>query len=426
MLLYDLLNEDLGTLQKLNVGPLIDILKQSTYTSNRHRNHEAGNIGKKFYNSFYITNTSEITDPFPITQGIKSLRKAYLNNEQNEPKAFAIYLNNTAVGFGLFDYSDLRSTSKFGIFAFDLTPFAAIVNQIDDDEFNKNKPSWGNQVREPSKIQSYHEKQPHVYSSDREKPGFVEPKPLKYQGKLFSPKDIDRFLNKLELIANAIDGKITTRLVLRDKENIKKRNQRMVNTPNSIRDFRDDLTRRLSIYKNSKKPTVDTIEQFIKYSLNHPGKTVQFDGYTYKLSADTMTDKIPAQSLLLGKSFTVYYSCVDPGSYNSMKITYRFDRSSNQLLPIYAVWDIKSKDNTKISSYKAILDPSGYIKSMLGTEIISKDNIIKGILGKMKNGDFSEADKLIVAAKKMGESWPELDVIQKSIDAEKLKASTRA
>ena len=109
-----------------------------------------------------------------------------------------------------------------------------------------------------------------------------------------------------------------------------------------------------------------------------------------------------------------------------MKITYRFDRSSNQLLPIYAVWDIKSKDNTKISSYKAILDPSGYIKSMLGTEIISKDNIIKGILGKMKNGDFSEADKLIVAAKKMGENWSELDVIQKSIDAEKLKASTRA
>ena len=66
------LQENLGNLAKLNIGPLINVLKQPS----NGRSGSAGPVDKKFQ-TYNIGSTSEIVDVGQLKDGLKSLRKAY-------------------------------------------------------------------------------------------------------------------------------------------------------------------------------------------------------------------------------------------------------------------------------------------------------------------------------------------------------------
>ncbi len=406
MLIGEILFEDLGTLQQLNVGPLINVLKQD----NGYRG-KAGTVKSRFINN-QISNTSVVTEPILLKQGFKTLRKAFLDLGKGTeiPQAFALYLNNEAVAFGTFDYDDLRGGSRTGKFAYDLTPVADVINQM-DDEAHAAIPKYDysrDQPRQPSNISSYSEEEPYYTPFDRDKT--TVSKPRKYQGKIISTNELSTFINRLETIIEKTGAKLTARIVMSDKKAQAKSRSRYSNK--EVKDAAEDLKKRLSIYKNSKKPTVNTIEQFIEYSLKHPGKNVQFAGHTYKLTA-TSYDKINPVELLKGRSFTTRYSCIDPGSYESLNLTYKFDRETNQLIPVKAEWK-DGRDKANFRSQEAVLDPKGYAKVELGNIPFNKEEIVKTLLEKMKNQYYNKVMNISYALMNAGYDWPELQSIYNS------------
>jgi hypothetical protein len=416
MLMNELLNEDLGTLQQLNVGPLINVLKQGGgYHSKGRggRSHEhTGEIGGKFAGQT-IQNTSVVTAPIALKsgEGFKSLRKAFLDAGKGEytPEAFALYVDDQAIAFGMFNYDDLRGSSKAGLFAYDLTPLADAINQADDEAHAARPKYYHNdgQPRSPSDISSYHEKERYRgYHDDKEK----VLTPQRFQGKTITTNQLGTFITKIEGILTKTGGKLTAKLVMADKKAGAKRMSRF--SYKEVKDAGEDLKKRLSIYKNSKKPTVDTIVKFIAYSLAHPGKRVQFAGRTYQLTAETY-DKIDPIALLRGQSFNTRYKSADPGSYESLTLTYRFDQPTNQLIPVKAEWS----DNTnpaKAKKQEAVLDAKGYVKSILGNKVLDKDTVVKSLLEKMKTTQYTSVMNLSKALIDIGYDWPELNTIYNS------------
>jgi len=89
MRLWQLLNEDWENLAQLNLGPMMDILKQGFGYGN-----EAG-IGKKINSGFVwkgITSTSEIVDLGVIKSGLKDIRAAFRKYESPDACAFTVYI----------------------------------------------------------------------------------------------------------------------------------------------------------------------------------------------------------------------------------------------------------------------------------------------------------------------------------------------
>ena len=433
MLIVELLNEDLGNLAQLNAGPLINILKQTGGLTRHRRGGDGiytGKIEKKFQGKYgpatEVGSTSEVTDFIPLKDGFKTLRLAIkrATDADNDPKVFAIYIDQKAVALGAFDYDTLRGGSKVGRLAYDFSPFAAEIEKADDEEHDK-KSEWQRRYpREPSKITSYHEKIPHVYSysmNDKEREAAeakAKANPDRFQGSATSTDEFVRIFNKIEQIATMVGGKISAKLVYIDKVAQGKRRARNANPPlaSITKDFAADLKKRLAMYKNSKKPTVDTIEQFVEMSLKNPGKTVQFAGSTYSLKASSY-DKLDPIALLRGTPFKTNYSSVDPGNYNSLYITYSFDKDTNQLLPIKAEWTDKSNEYTP-ASREAVLDAKGYLRAELNIAKLDKATVIKAVLDKFKGGQYKKVLTIIDALKKFGADWPELETIIKSVNVE--------
>jgi hypothetical protein len=415
MLINELLNEDLGTLQQLNVGPLINILKQGGGHRSKGRHgvtyDNTREIGGKFAMQS-VQNTSKVSEPILLKagQGIKTLRKAFLDADKgNETTAaFALYVDNQAIAFGTFTYENLRGGARTGLFAYDLTPLADEINKADDEKHAAEPKYYRDEgrPRKPSDISSYHEKERHR--------GYNEPKdtvlkPHRYQGHTISTGELGMFITKIEGIIAKTGGTLTARLVMNDKTAQLKRNSRYSNK--EVNNFGVDLKRRLAIYKNSKKPTVETIQQFIAYSLAHPGKNVQFAGHTYRLVAEHY-DKIDPVALLKGQSFTTTYRCIDPDSYENLKLIYRFEQSTNQLIPIKAEWS--DATGAKSKSQEAVLDAKGFVKAEFGSKALDKETVIKSLLERMTNTYYSKAMNLSLALINSGYDWPELKTIYKS------------
>jgi hypothetical protein len=401
------LNEDLGNLGKLNVGPLINVLKQSGGSSKRHGDF-INPAGTKFATGYGydIGSTSEIIDVGPLKDGIKSLRRAYKSHD-DDARAFAVYIGGTPVMFGTFTAYDLAGRSRSGRLAYDFSAFKEQWDQL------QPKDAW--RRKEPET--TYREKEPYwnQYSSD--------PKPTqpdRYYGNMVSTEELIGLFDKIAAISKETNQPVTAKLVLSDKAAQAKRRQRY-----SVRDIesgRDDLMTRLRKYKLSKKPTVNTIEEFIKYAMDNPGKTVQFAGRSYVLKVSSY-DKIDPAALLSGKPFDSVYNTADPNSYDSLRLTYMFDPREQTLKPIFAQWYDKS-DPSKVSNrQEAVLDGKSYARMKLKMDPSNKAKVIPQLLTMAKNTQWHDLELMVSALRKAGIDWPELDVIEKSLTAEKAKKS---
>ena len=227
---------------------------------------------------------------------------------------------------------------------------------------------------------------------------------------------LKEFFELLTTIAADIKQPLTAKLVMADVEARKKHLKRY--HEKQIADGAADLRKRLAIYKNTKEPTADTIEDFISMSLKNPGKKVRFAGATYSLKSESY-DKVEPTALLRGKPFKVRYACTDPGVYDSLELTYAYNTQNNQLLPIYAVWYDKTDPSNRYKRQEGVLDPIGYLKMKLEVPSLeNKDAVIKRLLEKFKSGQYYDVLLLVDSLKKAGADWPELDAVQKSATIE--------
>lgn len=395
-LIRNRIDEDLGNLSQLNAGPLINVLKQSGYYSSRNRSRY-GSSASEIRNRFQphdIGSTSEIVDIGVLKQGMKTLRKAFKDNES--AKAFAVYIGGTAVMFGITNSYELAGSSRESLVAYDLTKWKDIIDQM-----------YAGQYRKPSATTARSEEAPR-YADDAGRQRH-------YSGTVMDTSNITAMFTVMQEISKQTGEPLTAKLVLSDVAAMSKRRGRI--NARDIQIGTKDLRTRLAYYKNSKKPTVGSVKEFIAMSLKNPGSKVQFAGITYHLKSSSY-DKIDPTNLLKGIPFSVSYSSADPGVYDSLSIVYKFDTETNQLLPIKASFRDKSIDSYK--TQEEILDPKLYLVHSLQTRKLGdKDTILPKILTMVKSQRNDEAERMMKALEMLGTDWPEIAMIKKSIAAQK-------
>jgi len=403
----NIINENLGNLAQLHVGPLINVLKQTGYQGGKRGGTIIYPAGEKFAKSYgyQIGSTSEIVNIGVLKDGIKTLRKAFKTHEG--ARGFAVYIGDQAVMFGTTDSGTLAGASRSGKLAYDLTPFEEKWKEL----HVKGYKGWG-ELRIP----------PTTTIKDRESSEWEGSKSItkvrKYYGDMIDTATLAGILDKIVTIGKELNLPVTAKLVMGDVIGYEKRKERY--SLAQIGAGAKDLRTRLAIYKNQKNPTVDTIEDFVKMSLENPGKSVQFAGTTYKL-VQASYDKIGVIDLLSGKSFTTDYKSVDPGSTDSLTMTYRYDRSSNQLVPIKATWYDRRDPANKYKRQETVLDAKGYLINEIGIRKLDKSVVIPKLLELFKASQYERLKLAIGSLKKMGADWPELDTIQNSVNVELAK-----
>jgi hypothetical protein len=406
----EIINEDLGNLAQLNVGSMINVLKQNLIHASKRMSASTGQDENKFngYDAREINAESQVFDGGSVAS-IADLRKAYRNVEKQtgrEVKAFALYINGTAVAFGVYDLHTLGGASRTGKVAFDFTAFKDVLMQ--NHEATRPNNSWS--YHPEPEIDSKREKEPSIYDDNK--------RMRKYTGVAKSSGELYSIFKQADLISSLTGGaKITCKLVTGGAETQKKRGIRY--SQKQIKDGTDDLKTRLQRYKNSKKPTAESINDFLKMILTHEGKIVRFAGRAYMMKGSSY-DKIDPISLMKGATFQVRYQSAEPGEYGAVEISYKFDVENNTIVPYKATWtDMDATQHGK--SQTAVLDGSVYVKAVLGVKNIQKPTVIPKLLTMMKDNQTSKVETAISALRQMGEDWPEFAIIEKSIAAEKAK-----
>lgn len=415
-----MVKEDLGNLAALNLGPLIGILKQDTYNG----------IGKKFNKSgvYGLGNTSKIIDGGVLKNGLQTLRKAYRDaNEANSdgswtsPKvlAFALYIDSKAVAFGLFDSDALAGRTRTGMFSYDLRQFEDIINQEWEKE-NAELPSWRQNPKPTATSmrdkEDYH--YPRGYHNER------EPIIRKFAGTETTTNDLGAFIDKLDKISKLIGKPITFKLATSDSEGYKRGNERRNLNPREVRSAAEDLKNRLVKYKNSKRPTAENIHQFIEMVTKRAASVINFSGKAWKADPKTAYDssKIDPAALLAGKPFNIEYGSAEPGNYNSIKLSYRYDPKNNTITPWQAEWN---DDKHHVIP----LDLEYWTRNQLKVPDLEKPTVIKKMLTMIKESPnsitYKAIERSIQALRKMGNDWPEFAVIEKSIAAERAKEEAK-
>lgn len=401
-----ILIEKLGTLAQLGVGPLINVLKQST--SSGRRGEWTGAVGKKFVGQ-EIGSTSEVVDVGVIKDGLKGIRKAMKTNEGS--RAFALYIGGKPVLFGVYDADTLAGASRVGKLAYDLSAFKDAIAAIDAEKV-AGKSEWERQRTQPTKLTTYREKERSSWE-----PGGTVIKQEKFQGDAVTTRGLVEVVDLIMEIAKRVGQPVTGKVVMSDVSAMKKRQTRYF-TRQEIAHAVKDLRTRLATYKNTKQPTVDTIEDFISMSVNKQAKKVQFAGSTYATSAETY-DKVNPVDLLSGKPFKVSYRTADPGAYDSLDLTYAYDPKSNMLKPIYATWYDKRDAANRYQRQEAVLDSAGYLKMKLTvSDLDDKDIVLKKTLELFKAKRYRDALDIASSLQQLGKDWPELNAIQKSAKIE--------
>jgi hypothetical protein len=410
------LAEDLGNLAQLKLGNLIGLLKQDRHSG----------VGKQFQKGAHYGpgNTSDIVDVGVLKNGIQGLRKAYRSHEieNNVFVGFAVYLNGKAVAFGLYDADKLAGRTREGEFAYDLSGFEAQIDAAHEKE-NAERQKW-NQTRKMAPTSAYDKEDriyPRGYGQDSEK--IIR----KFVGGSESTNDLAAFLDKLQQIADLIDGTITLKLVTADRKGSLRGQARRQARPEEfdMRTAAENLKVRLARFKNAKRPTAENIHQFLKMATDQAASVVNFDGepWSTKVGKGYGSDLDPV-ALMNGKPFALEYKNADPKSYNSLKISYRYDKRDNQIRPWQAQWT--SKD---YRSKTVVMDPEYWIKATLGVDDLEKPTVIKNMLTKIKDkpgeGTFNTIEKSIAAMRDLGADWPEFAIIEKSLAAERAKAEKK-
>ena len=142
--------------------------------------------------------------------------------------------------------------------------------------------------------------------------------------------------------------------------------------------------------------------------------TIQFAGGAYSLSSNT--DAVPVQALLHGKPFNASYRTATPGHYDSVDITYVY--SDGGIVPIAA----RYKNNNDGTYVDEIIDPMTYAVKSLGIKNPNdKDTVVKRLLELLKNNNLKKVQQELKLFRDIGNDWPELNVIEKSLNAELAK-----
>ncbi len=419
MLVEELLTEKLGNLSKLNVGSLINVLKQTG--SKGKRGYNTSPTGKRFGGGYAsdVSSTSDVVDVGPIKNGIAGLRKAY--KDHDTAKAFALYVGGKPVAFGKFSGYDLGGASRTGMLAYDLSQFKDQVEAKYADELaqaKKEKNTWKiNNIEheiERESGKSFHVKKERnwSYHGDDESKKYQDEH---YHGKLHDTSSLAEFLKNVFALAG--DKTVTAKLVLSDTTAGKKRTARWGNKPEpralDVHTALDDLKTRLKKYKLTKKPTAASVKDFMKM-LGSNLDAVSIGGRTFKTKGgESAYSKASALNVLNGKPFDVQYDAAEPSKYDHLSIKYVFNPETGILAPYGASW---SDENGK--SQHEVLDSEQFMKHEVGVKDTSKDTVMTKVLTALKNSPHS-AQELINKSRKAGHDHPEFAAIEKSIAASK-------
>lgn len=389
------LREDLGNLAALGVGGMIDLLRQPSYSSRRHGSN-IGDIGRRFHGQD-IGSTSEVRDMGTLKNGVKGLRKAFKDNP--DAAAFAVYVGGQAVMFGVTDQEQLAGPSRESKVAYDLTRYADLIDKLHDPSTRVRKPKPASAFDSPGR-------------------SFDTPpnKTRRYAGQLETTSYLSTILDLITAIGRETNQQVTFKLVMTDRQaNTKRLDRSRVKSElaRAVAPLRD----RLAIYKNSKRPTVDNIRDFIRMSLEKRGNTVRFANNTYRLSTSGY-ESMKIEDLLRGKKFTVSYNSVEPQNYDSVTVTYAFSPQQNQLIPITATWTDRGGDGRSNDRVEAVVDPTFYVSHEIGPKYADKDHAIPVILRAVKANDTKKAANLVSSLEQMGIDWPELGAIKQSLEAD--------
>lgn len=387
MLIDEILTEDLGNLASLNLGPLIGLLK----TSNRDYNRGGWGpgtrgLGTRFTSGTLIGPNSPIIDTGVLKDPFKQIKKLF---NDNDAKAVAVYIGNQAVLFAQAGAYSLAGPTRSNMVSWDLTPYREKLGD-----------RWGT---------------PRATSLGTEK-NYKDVVTKVVRDELRTA-DLKFLMDTIKEIAAEVKQPVTAKLVMPDRAAIEKRQARY--SPRDVWAGAKDLKTRLAIYKNSKKPTVNTIEEFIQYSLANQGKKVRFANSTYVCKPENYTAAINPSDLLAGKPFTVSYRNAEPNTYDNVNIEFAYDYQSNGLIPMLAKWTDFTGD--KKISRELILDLPMYVKKTAKIDYLDKAAVIPRLLQKLKSGAVPGVKRWLEGYEKAGIDWPELDTIRKSLAASELE-----
>jgi hypothetical protein len=424
-----LLIEKLGTLAKLGMPKLVQVMKQQINHGGKHSASHAydlpdkgqkdcdGNRENKFRRVSWggIGARSEIIDVGEIKKGMADLRKAYREHER-AALAFALYLDDKPVAFCKTD--DLSRPSEVTLFAYDLTPFSAGIDKLNAEAREKFKDksehSWEARYHkdiEKTSVGSAEKTRYDFSSGENKKIIAHKAGDLKHVG------EIPKFLDLLKTLGK----KITCKLVFGESPEIPQARRRNKPVEKDVDTMRKELYTRLHAYKLSKKPTVANIHEFLKMAMEKGTGIVQFAGSSYTLKKQASyahygtPDKLDSLEILSGKPFTVYYQNMD-GGYDSVlrsiELKYAFDSTSKTLIALEVKWNEGSKSRTEV------LDHAAWLRHK-GIKHENKDLTIKHLLAMFKEEHkLSELKTKIKSLRASGIDWPELNTIEKSVDVE--------
>lgn len=414
-----ILNEDLGNLNKLNAPKLVSVFKQEGYQRSRG-GYKLNHNGKKLTTFHTINNTSELVDIGPI-KSISDVRKAY-KAQSDMAVAFALKIGETTVLIARFNEHDLAGRSREGAVAWDLSKFAEQLNSH-YDELNKGK-MYGKLSPE---VDSFRTRKTQHYDYDRNY-NRVEP-PIeivdKFTGLARNTENLGKKILEIKAVADAVKQPLTLTLILRDKIGMEKRNQRS-KIRQELGNLGDDLKTRLAKFKNSKRPTAQSITDFIKVAAEKSAGIIQFDGTAWHI-AKSGNLSMSVNDLFNGKPFKVEYRSAEPGeSYNTLDILYTYSKTNQTLEPLYAEYSKKDPDKGLFSGkYTEVIDYPAYAKRVMKiSDPNSKEEMLRFILEMFKNGgtyNYPKVRTYIRVCRGLGNDWPELAMIEKSMAAELAK-----
>ena len=407
-----LLTEKLGNLAQLNLGPLADILKQDNWHG----------VGKKFSGnvSHTLSSTSEIIDAGDLKNGLAGLRKAYRAHDpaSGHIAAFAVYLAGHAVAFGLFDAYSLAGKTRSGMFSYNLNNYKDQLQAV-ADAANKDKPSWRQTpAMKPSSAYDKEERS----GGWRSEPEVVTIK--KFAGNSISVDSLSQVLDIIHQIGNTTNQPVTLKLVVSDVAASNKRSERYINNK-VVQDAGKELAKRLIAYKNSKRPTADTIQDFIRMVMGKEAAVVNFGGQPWR-SAGNSYNTVDPMKLMSGVPFVIQFASATPDSYNHIAISFRYNSKNNQIVP----WQARYRDEQTNKDKIIPIDLEMWATATLDIPDLEKPTVIKKMLTMLKNSPtvqtFDTLERAIGAFTDHGVDWPEFEVIKRSIAAERNKKATGA
>lgn len=400
--------EKIGNLSQLNVGWMIDILKQDKYHG----------VTRQFTRRSYsaLGNTSEVVDVGPV-KNIAGIRKAmrtieFKSHEHATAQAFALHIDNQPVLFAVVDADDLRTKRQSARFAYDLSMFKDMI-QAKYDREKEDRTKWPRPTPPgPTSSQRDVERDDYDYQT-REYKKITK----KFAGVDDDVESLVTKVNEIFELAQEAGKTVTMKIASSDRVGVERGQQRR-NAREVAFGVAETLADRLKKYKNSKRPTAQNVEEFVRMALNKEARVINFAGGTYSsdVAQGGWNSKIEVADLMRGKPFTIEFKSQNPNrKYDSFKLHMRY--ANGQLMPWQATYSDENRDTVTEP-----LDLEYWTKVNWKVNIDDKDQMMRAMLSSIKeNPDARNFRKVLTTVKHMkrnGYDWPELDILAKSAQQE--------